>query len=470
MNAIAQHPWRNLLLAPLADGRAALALKDDNPRWEFIDGEMVKLGSLTHASLNIAELQQQAMTLLSEESKDMRLLTHLLRTLQHGGEPQNILLAMQLLCDYVSHFWAEAWPHNGLHKRRLAQQIVKRFDAAASLFSQRATGEQRLEALGQLARLAQCWHDSEPQLAKEVDELSFPYRYQPEPQVADTPQTSSPSLSSGSAPVSSVDAPVTEAPIASVTVDSSSDRAWRQTLLKVADLLCERHPDSDSGYRLRRHAVFSTITTPPQSQSDGRTPLAAVSADRTASYQAALPAADLALWQQIEQSLTLAPYWLDGHFLSAQVAERLGYPLVAQAIQSELRAFLARLPALRELSFTDKTPFLSVETAAWLQPQETTVTTGSAREDQNDIWQCYEQQGLEAALAAVDQQQQQQTEPRDRFYSQLLSAQLLEKAGLAAMAQQQYQSLYLAGKQLSLPEWEPSLFAGLSEKQRRQNS
>lgn len=111
-----------------------------------------------------------------------------------------------------------------------------------------------------------------------------------------------------------------------------------------------------------------------------------------------------------------------------------------------------------------------METAAWLQPQETTVTTGSAREDQNDIWQCYEQQGLEAALAAVDQQQQQQTEPRDRFYSQLLSAQLLEKAGLAAMAQQQYQSLYLAGKQLSLPEWEPSLFAGLSEKQRRQNS
>lgn len=68
-------------------------------------------------------------------------------------------------------------------------------------------------------------------------------------------------------------------------------------------------------------------------------PLAAVSADRTADYLARLANADLPLWHQVEQSLTLAPYWLDGHVLSAQIALQLGYDAVAQAIRDELSVF-----------------------------------------------------------------------------------------------------------------------------------
>ncbi|WP_366542045.1 type VI secretion system domain-containing protein, partial [Salmonella enterica] len=97
-----------------------------------------------------------------------------------------------------------------------------------------------------------------------------------------------------------------------VDIDSHDDKAWRDTLLKVAAILCERQPDSPQGYRLRRHALWQAITSVPQAESDGRTPLAAVPADMTADYQARLNNADLALWQQVEKSLLLAPYWLDG--------------------------------------------------------------------------------------------------------------------------------------------------------------
>ncbi|GHK35208.1 hypothetical protein ECZU06_23330 [Escherichia coli] len=74
----------------------------------------------------------------------------------------------------------------------------------------------------------------------------------------------------------------------------------------------------------------------------------------------------MALWQQVEKSLLLAPYWLDGHYLSAQTALRLGYKQVADAIRDEVTGFLARLPALINLLFNDRTPFVSEQTKQWL--------------------------------------------------------------------------------------------------------
>lgn len=171
----------------------------------------------------------------------------------------------------------------------------------------------------------------------------------------------------------------------------------------------------------------------------------------------------------MEQSLTLAPYWFEGHVISGQIATRLGYENVTRAIRDELNTFLTRLPALKTLLFTDKTPFLSRESAQWLLEGSGSQQERDATLEQEGIWQCYQQQGLEAALLMMDKQSQP-AEPRGRFYHQLLSAQLLEKAGLTVLAQQQYHSLLQMGLQLQLREWEPALMDLLSEKQRQFNS
>ncbi|MCM5338639.1 hypothetical protein MMT22_29240, partial [Escherichia coli] len=39
------------------------------------------------------------------------------------------------------------------------------------------------------------------------------------------------------------------APAPQIAIDSHDDKAWRDTLLKVAAILCERQPDSPQGYR-----------------------------------------------------------------------------------------------------------------------------------------------------------------------------------------------------------------------------
>ncbi|MCW7550718.1 type VI secretion system protein TssA, partial [Photorhabdus sp. APURE] len=328
-----QFDWQGLLLTPLSDELISRELDENEPAWEYIDGEMVKLGSLAHSSINIEEIQRQALQLFSEKSKDFRLMVHLLRTLQHGSNPAELILAMELLADYIQHYWQTAWPQKPLLKRRLAQQVIKRFDSAQPGFCEQADETQREEAQGALAHLAQCWHTDEPALAKEIDQLRPRYARKPEPKPAAAPAESTETTAQSANTSAS-----TSTPIPDVTVDSSSEKAWKQTLLTVADLICERQSDSPVGYRLRRYAIWYTLTTAPMANGTGKTPLAPTSADRTAEYLAKLPAADKSLLQQIEQSLTLAPYWLDGHAIAAQAAEKLGYRAVADAIRDELRA------------------------------------------------------------------------------------------------------------------------------------
>ncbi|HCA2410445.1 TPA: type VI secretion system protein TssA [Citrobacter freundii] len=441
--------WLSHLLETLPEEKLAAKLSDDSPQWEYIDGEIVKLGSLAHSQLDIPEIQRQGLILLASESKDFRLVAHLLRTLQHAGNP---LLALRMLTQYVTHYWATGWPQNAANKGRFASQILKRFEPGIAGFASASTPAQRDALLGELAKLAQCWQENTmPELASATDDLFALYQRAFRDSSPATP-ASQPVVTTGApAAVPVMPATATVAPAPMVNIDSHDDKAWRDTLLKVAAILCERQPDLPQGYRLRRHALWQTITSTPQSESDGRTPLAAVSAD-------------MALWQQVENSLLLAPYWLDGHYFSAQIAQQLDYSDVAQAVRDEVRRFLTRLPSLAALRFNDRSPFISDATRQWLA-DEPAKTAGSVMDEDEltqQVWQSYREQGLEAALALAEQQPQHNQ--RARFYSQYLTAQLLEASGMAQLAQQHYRMLFKTGLHTMLSDWEPSLLEQLEEK------
>ena len=378
----------------------------------------------------------------------------LLRTLQHAGDP---LLALRLLTLYVEHYWTVASPQNATHKKRIALQVVKRFATGIAGFAQSGGTAQRDLLLGELARLAQLWQQhSAPELAQAADDIFALYQR--------AFRDHSPSAAPVSAPSVTVVAPVITPAAPVANIDSSDDKSWRDTLLNVAAILCERQPDSPQGYRLRRHALWLSITGTPQAESDGRTPLAAVSSDMAADYQARLASADMALWQQVETSLLLAPYWLDGHCLSAQAARRLGYNDVAEAIRDEVTCFLGRLPQLTTLLFNDHTPFIAESTKQWLasssDPQA--ASTGQNGEELQTAHQYFSEQGLEAALRYLENLPE--GSPRDQFHRQYLGAQLMEEAGMEKLATQQYRTLFRLGIQMKVADWEPTLLAQLENK------
>ncbi|RJT46510.1 type VI secretion system protein TssA [Rahnella woolbedingensis] len=462
--------WTELVLAPLADEKIRVAISESNVDWEYIDSEMVKLGSLTHAQLDITEIQSRALKLLATESKDFRLMVHLLRTLQHAGKAPSLLLALQLLTQYIGQYWAISWPQKASQKNRFALQVIKRFETASGTFALQASQAERDTMLQELQHLAQLWLAAENQpLASAADELVRAYQrsIQQQLSVNSAVTENTPSSITGNE-TRETGAQNFQPEFPKVSVESHDDKSWRQTLLRVAELLCERHPQSAMGYRLRRHALWQNIGAVPQAENEGRTSLAAFPPDLMADYQSRLPAADIALWEQVEASLLLAPYWFDGHYLSSRIATQLGFQAAAAAIRDELRLFIKRLPLLENLHFTDHTPFLSGPTLNWLNesssPRTENLSSGNNDEENQRIWQCFDSQGLAAALELLDQMQQRFGEPRGQFYRQFLSARLLEKAGLEASARQQYQLLHHTARQMTLPEWEPALLEQLKEK------
>ncbi len=410
----------------------------------------------------ISRNSSAGLVILASESKDFRLLAHLLRTLQHAGDPH-----LHCAC------WRCMWSITGRWLRRRIWRIKNALPARSlnalkqvlKFFHKRRHSAARCAVRGTGKTGAMLAVTYAPELAQATDDLFALYQRafnRAAPAPVPTPAASGSSPQTTATSESGVTQP--SAPAPQIVIDSHDDKAWRDTLLKVAAILCERQPDSPQGYRLRRHALWQNITSTPQAESDGRTPLAAVSADMVADYHAQLGSADMALWQQVEKSVLLAPYWLDGHCLSAQTALRLGYKQVADAIRDEVIRFLERLPQLTGLLFNDHTPFISEQTKQWLaaSPDAKVAPVAQIGEESKAARACFAEQGLEAALRYLDMLPE--GDPRDQFHRQYLAAQLTEEAGLVQLAQQQYRMLFRMGLQMMVADWEPSLLEQLEQK------
>ncbi|MFM9757150.1 type VI secretion system protein TssA [Aeromonas dhakensis] len=463
-----QHPWCARLLTSLPDEQIRGAVLADEPRWDYVETELVKLGSLAHSQVDLNAVAEACLGLLESRTKDMRVLAQLLRCLQHPAKATPLGAAISLLEAWIQAYWLLAWPGNASQKQRLMVQIVKRFEGALPRICESASAAELAQLLAQAEQLEQVWLAQCPDKGELLDPLVMGLKRaqrqlvaQAQADAAGQPQ------SSGAAAASN---PAAAGPSASgamvlsggggsagIDVDSSNDRAWRQTQLKVAELLIERQPEAAVGYRLRRHAVWAGITAVPMSGAGNKTPLAPMSADMVDEYRAAMNAPDQGLWQRIEQSLTLAPYWFEGHRLSAEVAQKLGFGAVALAIAEELGAFLQRLPALRELAFSDGSPFLSPECSRWLQPAKGGSAGSGETGLAEEVAQRHGEQGVAAALALLDERIAQLKEPRDRFHALLVQAELLAQEGMEALARQHYQHLWQEASRLGLSHWEPGL-------------
>ena len=360
MEVLIDNPWKEQILSPI---QSEIDI-DEDLEWLELDSDMVKLGSLEHQTLNISHLRHLAAQLLSTKSKDLRILAHFLRTLQHSGKVTELLIGLASFADYVENYWETSPPSQKIRKERLTQQIFKRFENMASYFSQDSSRLEKDQAKQQFARLIEFWKDN-VKLKAELEQLLQRYTFT-DRQIH---QNDNVSDSSGDEKPNSGRKIITESEHSTSdlrNIDTSNDRAWKNTLLKVADYLIERDFSNPIGYQLRRFAIWSLITVAPLAEND-RTQLAAVSQDRINDYKILIEKAlSSDVWKEIEYSLTLAPYWIEGHYLSAKVAERMSCPQVAKAIKESVLSFIERLPELKQLKFNDGTPFISDECSSWL--------------------------------------------------------------------------------------------------------
>ena len=476
MEVLIDNPWKEQILSPI---QSEIDI-DEDLEWLELDSDMVKLGSLEHQTLNISHLRHLAAQLLSTKSKDLRILAHFLRTLQHSGKVTELLIGLASFADYVENYWETSPPSQKIRKERLTQQIFKRFENMASYFSQDSSRLEKDQAKQQFARLIEFWKDN-VKLKAELEQLLQRYTFT-DKQIH---QNDNVSDSSGDEKPNSGRKIITESehstsdlrnissekevikPIVEpVSIDTSNDRAWKNTLLKVADYLIERDFSNPIGYQLRRFAIWSLITVAPLAEND-RTQLAAVSQDRINDYKILIEKASSSdVWKEIEYSLTLAPYWIEGHYLSAKIAERMSYPQVAKAIKESVLSFIERLPELKQLKFNDGTPFISDECSSWLYDNnEINQALVSDIQLNEQIGDYYKEQGILNTLKFINDQSY--TDLRSQIYAQISSIELLEKEGLHNLAKQQYFTLEQAISPIMVKDWEPSLFTLLHDKQEK---
>nr|WP_297460502.1 type VI secretion system protein TssA [uncultured Halomonas sp.] len=470
MRITAQHHLAPLLaeLAPTEAGQPAVGARiDDEPDYAWLDEEMMKVGSLRHAEVDWPGAETRAMRLLGESGKDLKVLGYLLHCLQQDGDAVRFMLSLQLLGGTLNGWWNDAWPFQGSQGARARNRLFAQFtqragklagtlDFTGGAEAERQACQQACDAVIDAARARELPLDDLENLRRTLD--SAPSRT----------SIASPS-SNDSADIQDNDDIIDTAKVPEVRLESGNERGNRQALLKMADFLNDQAPDDPLGYRLRRYGIWHGIHALPGSRDGQRTELVPVSADRTADYRERLArGTDAALWQRIETSLAVGPYWLEGHRLSAEAASTLGHPRCAQAIREETARFVSRLPGIETLSFNDGTPFLDAATREWLDsaPINSGIATGDGS---GEPWQAgleearerLADQGLQGALGVLDAGLAQARSPRDHAYWRLASAELLNEAGLGALAQQHYQALHHGLADIDLAHWEPALLARL---------
>lgn len=142
-----QHPWCARLLTSLPDEQIRGAVLADEPRWDYVETELVKLGSLAHSQVDLNAVAEACLGLLESRTKDMRVLAQLLRCLQHPAKATPLGAAISLLEAWVQAYWLLAWPGNASQKQRLMVQIVKRFEGALPRVSDSASAAELAQLL-----------------------------------------------------------------------------------------------------------------------------------------------------------------------------------------------------------------------------------------------------------------------------------------------------------------------------------
>ncbi|AZQ10869.1 type VI secretion system protein TssA [Shewanella khirikhana] len=433
---------------------------NDDPVFDFIESQMMKVGSLAHGDVAWQEVERAAVGLLESKSKDLKLISYLLQCLQYQSSIQRFSCGVAVLGAFMAEYWDVCHPAPGprgaLPRRRFYLQIMQRF--LKSIDTMRlADDPSQWDELHRYMDLLRQQVVAQDLPLDELNQLQSLVSQRHKEQQSQSQANTTVPENHHTAPSN-----------ASSTLehDSSSDKSSKQTLLKVAEFICETPGGMALGLRLRRFAVwFSIATAPENANAKGVTSLMPVSADRIADYESAVERSpDLALLRKIEQSLCLAPFWLDGHYLSARLALKLEQPAWSQAIREETHAFLERLPMLAQMSFKDGSPFASKATLAWLNEEPRGGAGKAQHGGEAEIKDLAQQGGLVLALSALNEQLLRAKEPRDQFYLRLLGADLKHQHKLGALAQSEYQVLLEQANKTALADWEPGLMSRLTQK------
>lgn len=463
---------------------------EDNELYAFLDEEMVKFGSLRAHELDWHRAEEAAITLLRECCKHMRVLAHLAVCLQQSKDGERYLLSIKLINAFLENHWNLSQPltdstqRSLIVKKKILTQILQRTiqfsskldltegDQALSVDLSREVKSLEKNVRDTGVEFEDFWrieNDFNKALPKEIG-ISAAEKTPPTQVNNNTDRTQKETTSAQPTTNNSgTNSNTQQVNIPQLNFDTTNERELKQTLFKLATLLNSIAPQEPLGYRVRRFALWFSISAGPLEKKDGTTEMMPVLADRVLEYSEAIensPSEEL--FQQIEHSVASSPFWLNGSYLSSHLARELGHEDISEAIREETLRFTKRLPSLFNAKFSDGTYFIDETTRQWLRSGGDIAATSAGA----DAWGKQLQSALQVAkdgkykdaMLLLEKGAREAGQPRNQFYWRLATADFMESTGMKAIAKAEYHSLLTDTENLSVHAWEPMLIDLLRQK------
>lgn len=347
------------------------------PEFEQVEGEIAKLTSMHKDQKTDWKLVESLSNqLVTSRSKDIRLVCWHLVAVRKNQGLVTLPFIFTILTRFLQTYWTQCYPGKIKIKLAAISWLHTQLDADFIPFAEQADDDALQSMIASLdeadALYGELLGDDAPHLAPKRQQISDVRRRKS----MDKPAVSQPvaelgsTLVSASTPSLTQSAPPSLATLTSMGNDADVQRMIRgvqdQTRLLIQQFLGKDIADPRA-YLLVRSCAWLQIAAMPVADANGLTRLKPLTANKLQDYQQRRQAKEYSqLLPELEISITKAPFWLDGHFWSAEALDALGFPFLAAQVKTILQAFLQKYPNLLQYSFDDGSPFASEETKQWL--------------------------------------------------------------------------------------------------------
>ncbi len=366
------------------------------PEFEELQQEIDKLSSPSASgTVDWKKVEDTSMAILATKSKDLLVAAYLSVALLQNHRERGLLQGIHLMLDMLTNFWPDMFPPKKRAKGRLriiewwrdkTEGLVERlaplsfsetdFSAVlADLSSIDEFLEQNLEGAPSVLTIKR--------VLENVARVKKEERPKPKAAEADSAQKEEPH--GAETGISSRTGAVPPPEVLEIENREQFDKALDHLLSglrKTASYLKENDPSNPLGYRLWRSSIWLPIFELPPSD-NGKTRIPPPQSQVVSILEGLEDNGDWkALLEAAEANLVQFPFWLDLNWYSWTALKGLGpdYLKAAQAVERETGAFVAMLPGLTDMSFSDGRPFAGEQAAPWINNMKQETGTGQAGE------------------------------------------------------------------------------------------
>ncbi len=425
--------------------------------YEFIEEEMMKVGSLSHGSVKWDKVEENLIILLNEKTKDIILIDYFIECCKRRNNIVSFYLALSVISDFVSFYWSLCYPKKEgaagkRYKIRVLDKIFKKIDL---FIDSKMDLDCELSFFDEIFKVNDELKDSLSLNEIFSEQADLLYK-RIKSKFSDEKSRAELDAKSDVKEVSQEK----KDDVIKYNNSASSEKESRKKISEVIDIVKHGDEYASLALRLKRFNLWSSIKSLPDSNKN-KTLIQALPKERIAEYFSLLENPTYELWERVESTIVMAPFWIDGQYLSFLISDSLGLHEISETVFSETKRFIGKFPQIYDLTFKDGTPFVSEDCADWLTAKSNDVSSSlisnseeldSIKVEANEV---FLERGLQEALKYLDVKISEASCQKDIYQLRLISSEMLKESGAADIASQQFEFMFKQVSEMRVSEWDP---------------